>query len=1077
MTEEREHKGFFGALWQNLTKGAQNALEIARVGRLAPEQHTPFVVERKTRMFRLRHYGRSPGVLAVDAPLLMVPPLMVTAEIYDIDPASSAVAMLTQNGVDVWVVDFGAPEDEEGGLERTLDDHVRAVSEAIDHVRSLTGSDVHVAGYSQGGMFCYQTAAYRRSEGMRSLITFGSPVDIHRNMRVQNELATRLIDSMSGVTRSMLDAIGALPGQFSSIGFRVLSAGKEAKQLVDFVSNLHDRDALVRGESSRRFLHGEGFVAWPGPALRSFYEQFVVENRMSQGGFVIDGRTLTLADITCPILYFVGERDEFARAPAVHGIRAAAPNAAIFHAVLRTGHFGLVVGSLALKHTWPTVVEWLLFQEGKGERPALSRASLATEQTESATEPRLEQNLEDVEYNARLLLDTAKGTADLVRKSVGGFTHTVTSMFDNLRYQVPRLARLERIDAETQVSVGLELAQQAARNPQGTFFLWQGRAHSYADADRRVNYVVRGLIACHVKPAMRVGVLMNGRPTYLSVVAALSRLGAVAVLISPDAARISAKHACALGAVEILIADPENAERARQSFQGAVLVLGGGSGPRQLPDGVVDMERIDPEGVVLPDWYRPNPGRARDLALVFFSVGKDDLPRATRISNHRWAVAAYGAAAASTLTVKDTVYCCMPLDHAAGLLVSVGGALAGGARIALAEAFEPTRFWAEARRYGVTVVYYAGEMCRDLVAVPHSATDNAHPVRLFAGSGMRADVWEQLVQRFETSVLEFYATTEGNAVLANVSGHKRGSLGRPLPGGAEIALVAYDFDRDALTTSTDGKLLRCFADQPGMLLARVDSNASMLNGRLSVPSPEVGGDGTGRFVHGAFDASDTWFITGDILRCDADGDYWFVDRVADIVRTAQGPVATTRVEDVLYMWPAIARATAYGARLAGASHELPMASIVLHPGQVLDRHGLGHHVASLLEPHARPRFLRVLSAMPMTVGFRPMRAQLRHEGVPMASAEGFAYDAETQCYEPAGPEACAHVLEQLTQPAEPPRKASLSVPPPPPATAAEPAPEVEPAPAPNSPKAPRPKNKPKAKPTSKPKAGKAPKKR
>ncbi|MFM2419738.1 MAG: hypothetical protein RL385_4461, partial [Pseudomonadota bacterium] len=644
MTEEREHKGFFGALWQNLTKGAQNALEIARVGRLAPEQHTPFLVERKTRMFRLRHYERSPGMPRVDAPLLMVPPLMVTAEIYDIDPTSSAVGMLTQSGVDVWVVDFGAPEDEEGGLERTLDDHVRAVIEAIDYVRSLTGSDVHVAGYSQGGMFCYQTAAYRRSEGMRSLITFGSPVDIHRNMRVQNELATRLIDSMSGVTRTMLDAIGALPGQFSSIGFRVLSAGKEAKQLVDFVSNLHDRDALVRGESSRRFLHGEGFVAWPGPALRSFYEQFVVENRMSQGGFVIDGRTLTLADITCPVLYFLGERDEFARAPAVHGIRAAAPNAAVFHATLRTGHFGLVVGSLALKHTWPTVVEWLLFQEGRGEKPALCRANLQTEATESVSEPRLEQNLEDVEYNARLLLDTAKGTADLVRKSVGGFTHTVTTMFDNLRYQVPRLARLERIDAETHVSVGLELAQQAAHNPQGTFFLWKGRAHNYADADRRVSYVVRGLIACNVKPAMRVGVLMNARPTYLSVVAALSRVGAVAVLISPDPARISPRLACELGTVEVLVADPENAERARQSFEGTVLVLGGGSGPRQLPDGVVDMERIDPEGVLLPDWYRPNPGRARDLALVFFSVGKDDQPRATRISNHRWAVAAYGAA-------------------------------------------------------------------------------------------------------------------------------------------------------------------------------------------------------------------------------------------------------------------------------------------------------------------------------------------------------------------------------------------------------------------------------------------------
>ena len=269
-------------------------------------------------------------------------------------------------GLDTWLIDFGTPEHEEGGLERTLDDHVRAVSHAIDHVRAATSQDVHVAGYSQGGMFCYQTAAFRRSEGIKSLITFGSPVDLHRNLVLRDELAMRLIDSMSGFMRIMLRTMEGLPGAFSSIGFRVLSAGKEARQLIDFVSHLHDRDALVRGESSRRFLHGEGFVAWPGPALRSFFEQFVVENRMSQGGFVIDGHTLTLADVTCPILYFVGERDEFARAPSVHAIRDAAPLAKAYDVSLRTGHFGLVVGSLSLKHTWPTVIDWVKLARKQG---------------------------------------------------------------------------------------------------------------------------------------------------------------------------------------------------------------------------------------------------------------------------------------------------------------------------------------------------------------------------------------------------------------------------------------------------------------------------------------------------------------------------------------------------------------------------------------------------------------------------------------------------------------------------------------------------------------------------------------
>ena len=75
------------------------------------------------------------------------------------------------------MVDFGAPEREEGGLERTLADHVVAVCEAVERVREATGRDVHLAGYSQGGMFCYQAAAYLRGEGIDTVITFGSPVD------------------------------------------------------------------------------------------------------------------------------------------------------------------------------------------------------------------------------------------------------------------------------------------------------------------------------------------------------------------------------------------------------------------------------------------------------------------------------------------------------------------------------------------------------------------------------------------------------------------------------------------------------------------------------------------------------------------------------------------------------------------------------------------------------------------------------------------------------------------------------------------------------------------------------------
>ncbi len=995
MTDEREHPAGLAWLWDNLTKGAQNALEIARVGRLSPERHVPYTVVRRERVYKLRHYPRNPAAPAIDAPIVLVPPLMVTAEIYDMDPTSSTVTQLTQAGLDTWIVDFGSPEKEEGGLERTLDDHVRAVSQAIDHVRSLTGNDVHLAGYSQGGMFCYQTAALRRSEGIKSLITLGSPVDIHRNLMIKDELARRVIDTLNSLIKRPLEAAEGLPGTFSSAGFRLLSARKEVKQLYDFVTNLHDREALMRGESSRRFLHGEGFVAWPGPALKSFIEQFVVENRLSQGGFVIDGQTLTLADITCPILYFVGERDEFARPPSVRGVRQATPNAKSYEVSLRAGHFGLVVGSMAIKHTWPTVLAWARWQEDKGLKPALARS--AEEQHKPVElEDVIEANFEDVEYNVRLLFDTARGTADSVKRKLGGVSHTVAAMFDNLRYQVPRLTKLERLTFDTEVSVGLALSEQAERIGDQTFFLWQGRAHSYADADRRVNHLVRGLTASGVTAGEHVGVMMQARPTYLTVVAALSRIGAVAVLVSPDQKRLDLKDAIRLGKIETLITDPEHAALGRASFEGVVLVLGGGNGKRTLPEGVIDMEAIDPDRVSLPDWYKPNPGRASDLAMIIFTAGKDEKPRAARITNRRWAVAAYGAAAASTLTTKDTVYCCMPLDHAAGLLVSVGGALVGGARLALADGFDPNVFWTEIRRYGATVVYYAGEMCRALVDAPSTATDQNNPVRLFAGSGMRVDVWKRLVERFDVGVLEFYATTEGNAVLANISGNKVGALGKPLPGSTDMALVTYDFSTQSVPRDGDGKPVHCFADQPGMLIARMDAGHPMVGSGSDLEEREV----SGRILHDVQDAGDSWFVTGDILRMDTDGTYWFVDRAAEMVRTEQGPASSVQIEDVLYELPEIQHALVCGVSVGETTYEVPAATVVVRSGYVLDPATLARHIEKRLDRNLRPACVRIREHISMTVGFRPIKKALRDETVDHSDPQTLRYDLEKHRYTP-----------------------------------------------------------------------------
>ena len=216
---------------------------------------------------------------------------------------------------------------------------------------------------------------------------------------------------------------------------------------------------------------------------------------------------------------------------------------------------------------------------------------------------------------------------------------------------------------------------------------------------------------------------MEPRPTALTVVAALNRLGAVAVLLRPDG---DVEREAELGEIARVVSDPEHmAEagegRACRSWSWAVA-----PGRATSAADVVDMERIDPDEVKLPGWYKPNPGRARDLAFILFT-GSGDRTRPNRITNRRWILSAFGTAASASLSEADTVYSVTPVYHPSGLMVSFGGAIAGGARIAMARDFDPATFWDEVRRYGVTVGTYTWTMLRDLVEAPPNPNERHHP--------------------------------------------------------------------------------------------------------------------------------------------------------------------------------------------------------------------------------------------------------------------------------------------------------------------------------------------------------------
>ena len=359
--------------------------------------------------------------------------------------------------------------------------------------------------------------------------------------------------------------------------------------------------------------------------------------------------------------------------------------------------------------------------------------------------------------------------------------------------------------------------------------------------------------------------------------------------------------------------------------------------------------------------------------------------RANRVTNGRWALSAFATASAAALTDDDTVYASTPIYHPSALLMSMGGAIAGGSRLALARDFDPTTFWAEVRRYGITVASYTWTMLREIAAAPIDPGERHHPVRLFIGAGMPRGLWRRVERRFAPArVLEFYAPTEGEAILVNLSGEKPGSKGRPLPGSAEVRLAAYEIAEGRLRERADGFAVDCRPGEVGMLLARQRGVVS------TSESP----------LRGLFEPGDAWVATGDLFRADPDGDLWLVDHVAALIRTEHGAVASFPIIDALGDLDPVDLAVVYGVpAVPGAepAPQLAVAGVTLRSGHELDAAQITRALSGLAAAE-RPDLVAVVDRIPVTTWYRPNPDELRAAGVPSGEGvfrrEGESYTAD-----------------------------------------------------------------------------------
>lgn len=306
---------------------------------------------------KLYHFRRAPTDRAVPlssalpqhAPVLVVPSLINRWYIVDLRPGSSLIEALVRQGLDVWCLDWGVPEDEDRHL--TWDDIVARLRRMVRKVLRETGQPrVSLLGYCIGATLCGVHAALQ-PDTVASLINLAGPFDFAKIGKLGHMTDPRWFDGAA------MASAGNMSAKSMQSGFQALRPTAEIAKKVNMLHKMHD----VRAMAAFRALDGwaSANIAFPAAAYATWITEFYQENRLIQGNHASCGRPVELQQITCPLLTITTARDEICPPEAALGLDLRAGSKDKTVVSVPGGHVGAVVGRTASTHLYPAIAGWL----------------------------------------------------------------------------------------------------------------------------------------------------------------------------------------------------------------------------------------------------------------------------------------------------------------------------------------------------------------------------------------------------------------------------------------------------------------------------------------------------------------------------------------------------------------------------------------------------------------------------------------------------------------------------------------------------------------------------------------------
>jgi fatty-acyl-CoA synthase len=560
------------------------------------------------------------------------------------------------------------------------------------------------------------------------------------------------------------------------------------------------------------------------------------------------------------------------------------------------------------------------------------------------------------------------------------------------------IGAIGKFDPEAEYTLADAIEDAVDDHTDRTFISFEGQEIIYADFEARANRFAHWGQSVGLKKGDTIALFMENRPDYIAFWAGMAKIAVKTALINYNLSGAGLAHCINVVDCKAIVMNPELAPnfasaKAQVNLPLGAFVLGG------AVDGLKQMDKaVDQAAPGRLDKTVRAGVKGGEVALYIYTSGTTGLPKAAKITGVRARGLMRVFKDATEASHNERILLTLPLYHATGGMCGVGTAMNAGACIILRRKFSATHFWQEAIDNDATMLVYIGELGRYLMNQPPTTLEKSHKITKGFGNGLRADVWAEFVERTGIKrLVEFYGSTEGNVNFFNLDG-KIGAVGRIprlLRARLPARIVRFDVETEMPIRGPDGLCMEAAPDEVGEAVGPITHEPRQ---RFDGYNDEK--QSQKKILTDVFVKGDKWFRTGDLMKADADGYIYFVDRIGDTFRWKGENVSTSEVEIAISSLPGVTHAIVYGVSVPGQDGRAGMAAI--SPKAGVDLKALHAHMTTHLPAYARPIFVRFQAEAETTGTLKYRKVDLVKDGFdPMNTRDAlFVVDNEVGTYRP-----------------------------------------------------------------------------